>query len=281
MELKIKNENLPVFKDAIKLVSSIIDEANFKALKDGIHLRQPDRASACLLDFHASNSFFEEYKTDNDETLGVNLTDFNQRFRNFSNSVTIDNKTKRQISIREISEGRKRRVGLPLLELEDTNLPVEQFKYEMEFILETNIFKTIIRDVELSTDAITFELNNGKLKIHSGGSAIEEGDAELELTESPIFKIFKKSDKKIVSTYPLQYIKKFTEGPISEVMKMSLTGSGQPIKIEQTGDKIKLEMYLAPRVMEEGEDVEADSEKVKEPEGEEDEVYDTATEGGD
>ncbi len=238
-----------LFINSIATIGELIDEGIFKLEKDGISFIAADRAMVAVVDFRISSSAFEKYELDEEQSIGLNITNFLSVLKRCSSgdklSLTLqDNKL--EVLMENSS---KRKFVVPLLDLSREEVPpIDQLEFTAKAIVKPDVIQSGIEDAEIIADAVLFETSGNKFTMKAEGDVSK---AELELEKGNEALIDLKADGDIKSRYPLEYLKKMIKASkIADSVSIQF-GQDYPMKLEfKAGDKASLTMILAPRVSE-------------------------------
>lgn len=250
MKLVIEEKNLPNFKDVMKTVSSIVDEAVIELTNKGLEICQTDRASVSLITLLIDKKFFKEYEADGNQ-LGMNMTVFNKTLERFTGELTLNDIENAKLHFEEQGEELKRELTIPLYDIQKTETPAVELKFDMEGIITTDILKKMLDDALMVGDSIYFEVSPEGLNVRGGTGITKEGEFDAKLKEGKIFKFLKPQKKVVASRFCIEYVQKFINKPITDIVKIFLADS-YPLKMQQIGNKIDFGIIIAPRVEEGG-----------------------------
>lgn len=241
--------NTSLLIDSVSTIAELIDEGIFKISKEGISLVAADRAMVAAVDFNLSASAFEKYEIDEPENIGLNIGNFLsvlKRAKGGDKLTLILHNSKLQVLIENSG---KRRFTVPLLDLSQEEVPLEQLEFTVKTELKPEVLQSGIEDAEIVADSVVFEVSPSKFLIKGEGD-ISRAELELEKGNKALLEI--KSEGEVKARYPLEYLKKIIKAS-KMAEKVSLEfGQDYPMRIRfQAGDKCTLNFILAPRVSEE------------------------------
>lgn len=249
---KASLSDIGIFRDSISTIAELIDEGTFKIRKDGISLLATDRAMVAAVDFKISSSAFEKYEIDKDIAIGLNITNLLSVLKRAGAddklSLSLQD-SKLEVFIEGAS---RRRFVLPLLDLSEEDLPqIQQLEeqFSSRVVLRPSILQSGIDDAEIIADSVLIRTSNNKFVMKAEGD-ISQAELELEKGNEALIEI--KSDSEVKSRYPLDYLKKMVKAAkIADSVSIHF-GQDFPAKLAfKSGDKVSLNMILAPRVSEE------------------------------
>ncbi len=236
-----------IFVNAISTIGELIDEGIFNITKDGIDFIAADRAMVAVVDFKISSSAFEEFNSDSDQRIGLNITNLLSVLRRVGTDdkmiLNVDG-SKLEIKLQGNS---KRRFVVPLLDItQDEIPPISQLEFPVKVEVKPHILESGIDDAEVISDAVIFETVKDKFIMRAEGD-VSRAELELERGNESLLSLEASADVK--SRYPLDYLKKMMKAAkIAESATIRL-GQDYPMKLEfKSGDKASITFILAPRV---------------------------------
>lgn len=238
-----------VFINCISTIGELIDEGIFKLSKEGISFLAADRAMVSVVDFKISSQCFEKYDIEENQNMGLNVTNFLSVLKRCgpSDKLTMSlQDAKLEVTIEGSS---KRKFLVPLLDLNQEEVPpIDQLDFKAKVVVKPDILQSGIEDAEIIGDAVLFEISGSKFLMKAEGDISR---AELELEKGNQSLIDLKSDSDMKSRYPLEYLKKMIKASkIADSVSLSF-GQDYPMKLEfKEDDKVGLTFVVAPRVSE-------------------------------
>ncbi len=240
--------NIKLLTEPLSSIAEIIDEGVFKITKEGICLAVADRAVVAAVDFRIFANGFEQFKLDEEMSMGLNIGNLLSILKRAGpkDKVTFrfDGK-KLEIIIKNSS---KRRFVLPLLEITQEELAIEQLKFTAKAELKPDVLQSGIEDAELITDSVVLEISPSKFLMRAE-SDVNTAELELEKGSDALLDI--KTEKSVSARYPLDYLRKMIKtGRLFNSTTIEL-GQDFPMKMSfKLEDKLSLSYILAPRVEE-------------------------------
>lgn len=239
-----------LLRDSIDTISQLIDDGLFKLKKDSIELIATDRAMVAVVDFKLQPSAFEEYRCDQEKSIGINLLNFLTILKRAGPDDKLklnlnENENRLEITL----EGKSiRNFAIPLLELTAEEIPpINQLEFPASADVKADIIEQGINDADIIADSVVIELDSDKLRMHTQG---DSSKAELRIEKGEVLDNIMARDV-VKSRYPLDYLKKIIKAArIANTVKIQL-GTDYPLRLEFKGDHVSLTTVLAPRVSEE------------------------------
>lgn len=242
---KAITSEVSLLKDSIDTISELIGEGVFKLKKDGISLLAADRAMVGVVNFELKKESFEEYKCDEETSIGINIENLLQILKRAKSNdkVTLElEENKLKIKIEGEST---RRFSIPLLDISVGEIPeIEQLDFQAELKMKTSVMEEGIEDADIISDSMILQTKEGKFIMKTEGNSSK---VEIEVDKDGGIKEISGDDVK--SRYALDYLKKMMGGgKLSDIVSLKF-GKDFPIKlIFQKPEKVSMSFVLAPRV---------------------------------
>ncbi len=242
--------DVDLLKDSLAAVGEIIDEGVFKLGKDGISLIAADRAMVAVADFKILATAFEEYKIDEEKSIGLNIANLLSILKRAKakDKLILELKdSKLELTLQNSS---KRRFVLPLLDITQEEIPpIDQLEFTTKAEIKSDILKAGIDDAEVVADSVVFEAKPNKFAMRAEGD-ISSAELELEKGNEALLEIKAKDETR--ARYPLDYLKKMAKAAKVADSVVLEWGQDYPMKLSfKVLDKLNLSFILAPRVQEE------------------------------
>jgi proliferating cell nuclear antigen len=237
---KIKADFL---KGVIEATSILVDEMKLRITSDGIFARAVDPAHVGMIDFKLLAEAFEEYETDEENEMGIDLDKIRGILKLASAeemiSLSYGEEERLVIEIENLS----RKIGLlDTSTMTDTKIP--SLELPAEIVVKTGELYKGIKASEAITDHIML------LSDAEGFELSAEGDTDsvkLKIPKSQLSSL--KCSEQVKSMFALDYFSDMIKSVKSEEVTLYL-GSDYPIKmIFQIAEGNGEVMYLlAPRI---------------------------------
>lgn len=247
--MKLKMENSEVWKNCIDAVSNLIDEVDFEFKKDGVEMRAMDPSHVALSEFQLSAEAFGEYDIDEPLKLGVDLTEMDKVMsrakKNDEFTLEFDEEENR-LNIKFKGES-TRRFSLPLLELEDEELPEPDLNFTASVKISAGSLSDGLKDASLVGDNVKFELSEDQFLM---GIETDTGSAEMELSKNDEGLQELEVDESSNAMYNIGYLEDMVKAASSSDIIEINHATDLPIQLifSIADDKGRLQFLLAPRV---------------------------------
>lgn len=238
-----------LLKAAIATIAEIIDEGVFTLAKDGISLFAADRAMVAIVDFSLSSKTFDSYELDKEQSVGLNITNLLSVLKRVRGGEKLTLELKEGKLNVLIQNASKRRFAIPLLEITQEEVPVDQLEREFSahVTLRPEVLKAGIEDAEIIADSVVFYAGEKFMMVAEG----DISKAELELEKGSDELIEFRVSEEVRARYPLDYLKKMIKASaIADTVSLHF-GQDYPMRLDFNSENCKLGFILAPRVAEE------------------------------
>jgi len=239
MILKLNDPKL--LADSISLISELVSEVRLKVTRAGLSITAVDPANVALVSLKLPCALFSEFKTEEEENLGVSLEDLKQVLRRASSnsSLTIETETnKLKLSIQDTV---KRTFNLALIAIESEEKRIPDLEFTSKVDIDSAIFGNAIEDAAILSDACSFSIKD---------KFIVEAKGNLHSTKTEFSSDEAKFTGEATSKYSLEYLQKFIKaGKFADRMQMQFS-TDYPARFDFKGP-VEITFILAPRVEEE------------------------------
>ncbi|MEB2836280.1 MAG: DNA polymerase sliding clamp [Desulfurococcales archaeon] len=150
------------FKYITQTLAKISDEATLVVGADEMLIWQmsPDKTTLAVL--KAPSISFGEFSVEEESRFIVRTDELNKVVRRATRNDTIiferdPNEPALAVTLKDRKTGLTRRFTVPILDLEPPEIREPTFEGTTRFSLDASVFKVIIQDVKVVSDAVTFE----------------------------------------------------------------------------------------------------------------------------
>ena len=245
---KIILSDVDLLKSSIPIISEIIDEGLFRVDQNGISLLSPDRAMVAVIDFKILSTAFDEFKSQGEDMLGLNMANLAAVIKRVkSGDKIVMERAEGGNSLKITIKGSGiRTFEIPLLDVKTEKPPVDKLAFTSKIELESSIVEEGISDADIIGDSVIMEASPSSFKMSAKGDV---SSAYLELTKQDKGLLDLRVTANVRAQYPLEYLKKMIKaGKISEQMILEF-GNDYPLRLGfKSIDKMQLSFVLAPRV---------------------------------
>lgn len=249
IDLRLKMSSSEVWKNCIGAISNLIDEADFEINEEGVGMKAMDPSHVALSDFQLPAKAFEEYDIDKPRKLGIDLAEMDKimsRANKEDESIIEFGGEENRLRL-EFRGASTRRFSLPLLELEEEELPTPDLDFTAFADVTAGALKEGLKDAALVGDNVRFQLEEGKflMKIES-----DTGSAEMELSEGDEGLKELKIEEPSRAMYNIDYLENMVKAASSNDIVEISHGKDLPIQLifKIADGEGRLKFLLAPRV---------------------------------
>jgi proliferating cell nuclear antigen len=240
--------DVDILKSSIPIISEIIDEGLFRVDQNGISLLSPDRAMVAVIDFKLLSTAFDNFKSEGEDFLGLNMANLAAVIKRVKSSdkIIMEREEGGNSLKITIKGGGVRTFKIPLLDVKTEKPPVDKLAFTSKVELESSIVEEGISDADIIGDSIVLEATPSTFRMSAKGDV---SSAKLELTKQDKGMLDIKVTANVRAQYPLEYLKKMIKaGKISQQMVLEF-GNDYPLRLGfKSIDKMQLSFILAPRV---------------------------------
>ncbi len=259
---KVKINDSKIVKGIFDAVSSIISETLLKVTADGINLTAMDLSHICLVSLNLHKDDLDEFETDQDYALGINLEDLVKIIkRSGANDAIIfshDPKEKKLIIEMIPESGKKARkftMALIDIEGEDINMEsLESMEFDNKCAMEIKLLDEAIKDAEIFAEVLQVKVQDNKKsneKTLSFSTAGNIGDMDYELDNELLSDTEFSNDS--MGIFAISFLKNILKASaIANKVKIELK-SEAPLKMHFNFvalENSRILYFLAPRVEE-------------------------------
>ena len=246
---KLSILDVKLLRDVLTAISTLIDEGTFNISPEGIKLRSMDPSRVAMVDFSMQKSAFDEYASDQDAKVCVNLSELlkllKRAKRDETLEISLDESASQLIVV--IRGKYTRTFRMPTLEVSEEEVPTPNVTFNAKVTLTTDGLKQSLEDVALVSDHVRIETDGEKFLMSAKGD-IMGADIELQKGSDALLSLEVKEPCR--ATYPLSYLSDIVKAAsaTSEVVDLEFS-TDMPIKLDfkQPYDG-SLIYYLAPRI---------------------------------
>jgi len=242
----LRLDNPSILKQTAAVLSDFITEATFTFNKNGIKLIAMDPANICMVNLDILPSLFSEYKVEQAKEVTLNLSYLQQALNRArsSDAVTLSvEQNKLKLTILGKST---KRFFIPLLEKEGKERSAPDLDFSAKVEIDADEFKDYIDDASIAGDAITFEVDEDKLNIHSGETGSK---VHIEIKKGSDAVVSFELKEKARSIFSMEYLKKIaSSAKLTDTVVVNLSND-YPTRLDfKALNKLRMQFILAPRI---------------------------------
>ena len=256
---KAKLKDSRLVKGIFDAVSAIISETILKVTAEGMTLTALDLSHICLVSLTLVKEDFDEFETDKDYELGINIGDLVKIIRRSgaSDAITFSHDPKENkmvIELQQDSGKRARKFTLGLIEVESEDLEVKgliDMKFDNKCTMELRYLEEAIKDAEIMADVLEVKVEGEKLQFAANGTI---GDMNYTLDHELMNYVEFPADS--VGVFAISFLVNILKiAPIAKNVEVEMK-SDIPLKLRfPILEKSQILYFLAPRVEEDDDDM--------------------------
>ena len=229
---KLSILDVKLLRDVLTAISTLIDEGTFNISPEGIKLRSMDPSRVAMVDFSMQKSAFDEYASDQDAKVCVNLSELlkllKRAKRDETLEISLDESASQLIVV--IRGKYTRTFRMPTLEVSEEEVPTPNVTFNAKVTLTTDGLKQSLEDVALVSDHVRIETDGEKFLMSAKGD-IMGADIELQKGSDALLSLEVKEPCK--ATYPLSYLSDIVKAAsaTSEVVDLEFS-TDMPVRLD-------------------------------------------------
>jgi proliferating cell nuclear antigen len=245
--LKIASSRL--WKDMITAISTLIDEACFETIPEGIKLRAMDPSHVAMVDFEWPKTVFDEYTCTQRGRLCINVSEMLKVMKRVESDesveLSLDERTARlnvQLRGRYI-----RTFSMPTLETTGEEVPTPKITFNAKARVTTGSLRNAMDDVSTVSDHVSLQMSPEQFVMKSVG---DMGSVNVEMPKGSESLIGLDVKEEAKATYSLTYLSEIVKAAsnTSDVVTIEFS-TDMPVKLSfELPQGGKLEYFVAPRI---------------------------------
>jgi proliferating cell nuclear antigen len=258
-----------VFKDSkfvkglFEAVNAIIEETKIEFSPGGISMIGIDSGRICFVGFKLESGNFDDYRCDENNLIGINITDLVKILKRSEKEDTITFKyinfapdnTKMTVIIKDKKSSKSRSFSLKLVELGDPKIDsfaLDNLAYPGAISIPLSYLEEAIKDADIFSETLEISMNETSMLFKAEGV---QGECEAELSKTDEGLSFFTCTEHVEGTFALEYLKSILKvSAIADRIELYLD-SKSPLKAKfNILSSSKFGYYLAPRIDEVPED---------------------------
>jgi proliferating cell nuclear antigen len=246
---RVKMSDARLWKNLIGAISTLIDEASFKADNEGVKLRAMDPSHVAMVDFEWPKSVFSEYVCDEPTELCVNFSEMLKFLKRVGNDESLDlsfDIKNARLNI-VLKSNYTRTFSMATLEPSSEEVPTPKVTFNTIVRMSTGSLKNALDDASTVSDQIQFEAASEKLTMKASGD-LGTASVDIEKGSEEMLHLEVKQPSK--STFSLNYLVEMVKAAsnLSDIVTIEFS-TNMPIRLNfELPQQGKLQYYLAPRI---------------------------------
>lgn len=230
-----------ILKTSFNAIASIVGEVQILADSAGLTLDALDKSHIVFVHLELKPDLFDEYKSDEPLELNVDTYELINVLKRAGKDDTIELSSEGE-NLTLIFEGEARTTfNIHLIDMEYESPSPPELDYPVEVELPFNLLKDAVKDVEIVSNKVMFNVDQNKVIISGEG---EFGDVRKEYVHGEEVK------EEVVVMGSLEKIKEVTRADkFSDTVVLKL-GNELPLNfiLKMPSDEGELSFFIAPRI---------------------------------
>lgn len=247
--LSIKVGDAKLLRDMFSAISTLVDEATFEFITDGMKLRAMDPSRVAMVDFEWPKTVFDEYICSDPIKICINMGEMLRLLRRSSRDesvhLTLDEKTGR---LRMSIIGKySRTFDMPTLEAIVEEVPTPKVTFNAKAKTTTEGLRRALEDASMVSDHVRIEVNKEKMVMRATGDLM---GATIELKKGSDVVLDLEAKESSKTTFSLNYLSEIIGAAVatSDIAILEFS-TDMPLRLDfQQPKEGKLTFYLAPRI---------------------------------
>jgi len=234
-----------ILKRFIGITSSLVDDAKFKIMLDGVSMRVVDSAHVAMADINVKKTVFEEYEADEAE-LGLDVSKFNDVLKLVDKNDIVSLEYEEPSNRLVVKVGNLvRKMGLiDMADMSDSKMP--SLVLPARIVVKAGELRNGVRASEMISDHLVLVADEDVFELSATGDTDE---VSLKLTRDLLSEL--KSEGRFKSLYSIDYFSNMIKMVKDDELITVLMGNDNPAQLDFdfTADKGGHVTYLlAPRI---------------------------------
>jgi len=240
-DLKVHDPTM--LKEAVNIISEIVEEATFSIDEEGLHFRGMDPSHVCLADFRSPNADYEKWEVRQPGNFALRVDEFSKILKSLKKKESLSLSFNEDFILNVKSPSMS--MNLKTIEISSTDCPLPKINYNSKVVVSGQELSRILKQIENVSDYVSIQTYNNRV-IFSGKG--DQGDVKIELEKGDPYLIELDVREESNSTYSLEYLLAFIKHTNKHTITLDFS-TKQPIRLNAHLDQVtKIDYYLAPRV---------------------------------
>ena len=234
--------NLKHFTDSISLMIS----------EEKLYIQGMDQSHVCVYELFLDNSWFHLWEVSSDETYGFQLSMFNKILHTCSDTQMIrmeGNLESDKLRVEFTSEVKgdfNKFFEIPLMDIDSEMLHIPECDYEVDIVMESKKFKSLIDELSQFNDTMTFKCDEGEFSVESNG---ESATMKVVIDMDDIESYGVIEDETVDASFGLKYLAQMCQFHKLVSNCTIHISRNMPIQIKfDISDDSRMRFYLAPKI---------------------------------
>jgi len=238
----IKLQDPTMLKEAVNVISEMVEEATFSIDQEGIFFKGMDPSHVCLVDLRSGNQDYEKWEVKQAGNIGLRLDEFSKVLKSLKKKDSLElSFNEDQLNIK--SSGMS--MNLKTIEQSSTDCPLPKLSYNSKITITGNELHRILKQISNVSNYVTIETYEQRAVFSAKG---DNGEVKIEI-ERGMPEIVEISIREISkATYNLEYLMAFVKHLKGHTLTLDYS-ENMPLRINaHIGHITQIDYYLAPRI---------------------------------
>jgi proliferating cell nuclear antigen len=239
----LKLDEPKIFSDAIAIISELVTEVRARASKSGLSIIAIDPANIALVMLKLPASAFSQFKVEEEEELGLNLSDLKAVLRRCSIGSSLVIEKQDNALVFNIQDKVKRTFSLALIDISSEEKQPPKLEFNSRIEIDSIALSDAIEDSAIVADACTLITSKkednfiieAKGSLNSARTEFSSDEAKLQAQDAK-------------AKYSLEYLQKFVKAARLSDKAVLQFSTDYPMQLDFKTKQLELGFVLAPRV---------------------------------
>lgn len=257
--MEARLESPVLFRKILDALRELVEEANIDCNQSGLSIQAMDANHVALVAMHLNAKGFDEFKCEDNLTLGVNLGSIQKILKcgDANDTLTLkSNEENSELKFQLDNQGRVFEFSMALMDIETDRLTIPDSEPEAAITMASSEFQRICKDLTQFGDTVKICVNKKTATFSvsgtTGNGTITLGKFETAKDDS----LDIQCETKVELSFALRFLTLFTKAaPLADTVRLDLS-SERPLMVQfdLEDDAGYIKYYLAPKVDDEDEE---------------------------
>eukprot|EP00730_Choanoeca_flexa_P009745 TRINITY_DN1308_c0_g1_i1.p1 TRINITY_DN1308_c0_g1~~TRINITY_DN1308_c0_g1_i1.p1 ORF type:complete len:282 (+),score=85.07 TRINITY_DN1308_c0_g1_i1:67-846(+) len=247
-----------ILKKVLDAIKDLVTDANWDCSENGISLQAMDSSHVSLVSLLLSGEGLEQYRCDNNMSLGINIASMTKILKTADNSDVASMESEADTDVvtfkfENQKNSKSSTYEMKLMDIDSEHLGIPEQDYAATVRLPSGEFSKIIRDLSTIGESVEIKVDKEGISFSASG---DSGKGTVCLAANP--SVDDESDgveinleEEVTLNFALRYLNFFTKATsLSDTVTLSLSQE-VPLCVEYTiGEVGFIKYYLAPKIEE-------------------------------
>ena len=255
MEIIIENnEKTQSFVQIFQNMKAFTDAVSIILKNDKMYVQGMDNAHVSMFELSMMNNWFDSYKIEKEEVLGINVSIFAKILGTHKSSqkIILSTRSDDNLDISFFSEDKEfnKEFRMPLINLDHDLMNITEFDFDLEFIMESKKLKSTIDEMTNFGENVNIDFKDDKivLNVESDTAGIMNTYIDIDDVDECTIS----DDDDVACSFTLKYMQ-YMSNYFKVAKTVQLKFSKQfpmmcKYMLDEDGDNNYIRFYLAPKI---------------------------------